>query len=102
MTTSSPALEPDPIGAFGARLGYEFSTRDSLEAALAHRSWCAENDGVTSNERLEFLGDSVLGLKGLALIGHGSSSAKAVVNAVRIAHELADARVIEALGASVT
>ncbi|MEY2474656.1 MAG: phosphate acyltransferase [Actinomycetota bacterium] len=47
-------------------------------------------------------GAALLGLKGLALIGHGSSSAKAVVNAVRIAHELADARVIEALGASVT
>jgi ribonuclease-3 len=55
-------LVPDPIGSFGARLGYEFSTRDALEAALAHRSWCAENEGQKSNERLEFLGDSVLGL----------------------------------------
>ena len=27
-----------------------------------HRSWCAENPGHPSNERLEFLGDSVLGL----------------------------------------
>jgi len=27
-----------------------------------HRSWCAENAGHPSNERLEFLGDSVLGL----------------------------------------
>lgn len=27
-----------------------------------HRSWCAENAGHGSNERLEFLGDSVLGL----------------------------------------
>jgi len=46
-------------------------------------------------------GAALLGLKGLALIGHGSSSAKAVLNAVRIAHELADARLIDALGASV-
>lgn len=30
--------------------------------ALAHRSWCAENPGQESNERLEFLGDAVLGL----------------------------------------
>jgi ribonuclease III len=30
--------------------------------ALTHRSWCAENGGAESNERLEFLGDSVLGL----------------------------------------
>jgi len=29
---------------------------------LAHRSWCAENPGAASNERLEFLGDAVLGL----------------------------------------
>jgi ribonuclease-3 len=30
--------------------------------ALTHRSWCAENAGEASNERLEFLGDAVLGL----------------------------------------
>jgi len=30
--------------------------------ALSHRSWCAENGHVDSNERLEFLGDAVLGL----------------------------------------
>jgi ribonuclease-3 len=29
---------------------------------LSHRSWCAENPGWASNERLEFLGDAVLGL----------------------------------------
>lgn len=28
--------------------------------ALTHRSWCAENHGNASNERLEFLGDSVI------------------------------------------
>lgn len=33
-----------------------------LTQALAHRSWCAENPGQPSNERLEFLGDAVLGL----------------------------------------
>ena len=46
-------------------------------------------------------GAALLGLKGLCLIGHGSSSATAVVNAVRIAHELADANIVDALGASV-
>jgi ribonuclease-3 len=30
--------------------------------ALTHRSWCAEHPGEASNERLEFLGDAVLGL----------------------------------------
>jgi ribonuclease-3 len=29
---------------------------------MAHRSWCAETPGEPSNERLEFLGDAVLGL----------------------------------------
>jgi ribonuclease-3 len=33
-----------------------------LERALSHRSWCAEVGGRPSNERLEFLGDAVLGL----------------------------------------
>lgn len=33
-----------------------------MEQALAHRSWCSENAGTESNERLEFLGDAVLGL----------------------------------------
>ena len=29
---------------------------------MRHRSWCSENPGHQSNERLEFLGDAVLGL----------------------------------------
>lgn len=33
-----------------------------LELAVTHRSWCAEHPGHDSNERLEFLGDAVLGL----------------------------------------
>ncbi len=32
-----------------------------LELALTHRSWAYENGGVATNERLEFLGDSILG-----------------------------------------
>lgn len=34
---------------------------DLLELALTHRSWAYENGGVATNERLEFLGDSILG-----------------------------------------
>jgi ribonuclease-3 len=33
-----------------------------LGPALVHRSWCAEHPGWDSNERLEFLGDAVLGI----------------------------------------
>ena len=43
-------------------LGVEFEDPEWLDRSLAHRSWCAENGDVSSNERLEFLGDSVLGL----------------------------------------
>lgn len=39
-----------------------FIDRRHLDAALIHRSFCAENPDAVSNERLEFLGDSVLGL----------------------------------------
>ena len=33
-----------------------------LDLALTHRSWAHENGGLPTNERLEFLGDSVLGV----------------------------------------
>ncbi len=45
-----------------AQLGYVFVDRALLSLALTHRSWCSEHAGYPSNERLEFLGDSVLGL----------------------------------------
>ncbi|WP_103063519.1 ribonuclease III [Actinomyces qiguomingii] len=35
---------------------------DLLNLALTHRSWAHEHGGLPTNERLEFLGDSVLGL----------------------------------------
>jgi ribonuclease-3 len=44
------------------RLGWEVADQGLLLQAVCHRSWCAENPGWESNERLEFLGDSVLGL----------------------------------------
>ncbi|MFI0353978.1 ribonuclease III [Actinomadura sp. 9N407] len=44
-----------------AALGVEV-THDLLERALTHRSYAYENGGLPTNERLEFLGDSVLGL----------------------------------------
>ena len=53
---------PAGDGALAARLGHAFTTPDLLGQALAHRSWCSEHGGVASNERLEYLGDAVLGL----------------------------------------
>jgi ribonuclease-3 len=45
------------------KLGYTFQNRALLEEALNHSSYANEHrsDGIVSNERLEFLGDSVLG-----------------------------------------
>ncbi len=44
-------------------LGYSFSDPDLLHAALIHSSYANENraSGARSNERLEYLGDSILG-----------------------------------------
>jgi ribonuclease III len=42
-------------------LGVELSP-ELLGLALTHRSWAYEHGGLPTNERLEFLGDSVLGL----------------------------------------
>ena len=46
------------------RLGYTFRDRKRLEGALYHSSYANEHRslGIHSNERLEFLGDAVLGL----------------------------------------
>ena len=49
-------------GSLSARIGHAFADPSLLTLALTHRSWCAEHPGDESNERLEFLGDSVLGL----------------------------------------
>ena len=48
--------------ALAERLGWDVADAELLTRSLAHRSWCAETPGSGSNERLEFLGDAVLGL----------------------------------------
>jgi ribonuclease-3 len=45
-----------------ARLAWDVGNQELFAQALAHRSWCAEHPGLEPNERLEFLGDAVLGL----------------------------------------
>jgi ribonuclease-3 len=44
------------------RLGDPVLDPDLLDRALTHRSYAYENGGLPTNERLEFLGDSVLGV----------------------------------------
>jgi ribonuclease-3 len=53
---------PTPLEALAARLKRPFRDPELLARSLAHRSWCAETEGAASNERLEFLGDAVLGI----------------------------------------
>ena len=45
-------------------LGYTFKDKALLRAALYHSSYANEHrgSGISSNERLEFLGDAVLGV----------------------------------------
>lgn len=51
---------PDPA-ALADKLGVELDT-GLVVLALTHRSYAYENGGLPTNERLEFLGDSVLGV----------------------------------------
>lgn len=55
-------IPADKLARFIERLGYDFVDPGLLGCSLTHRSWCAEHAGFESNERLEFLGDSVLGV----------------------------------------
>ena len=52
------------------KLGHRFNDITLLKSALTHSSYANENKkyGIISNERLEFLGDSVLGMTVASLI----------------------------------
>ena len=56
------AVDPALDARLQLALGWTFVDHDLLDRALTHRSYCAEHGVEESNERLEFLGDSVLGL----------------------------------------
>lgn len=51
-----------PDAGLEARLGHRFASSSLLEAALTHPSYAHERSAGCGNERLEFLGDAVLGL----------------------------------------
>jgi ribonuclease III len=58
-----------PVAEMEAAFGVALDP-DLLERALTHRSYAYENGGLPTNERLEFLGDSVLGLVVTAALFH--------------------------------
>jgi ribonuclease-3 len=64
-------VEKSPYAELERRMGYHFRRLDWLEQALTHRSFRFERPGVTAdNQRLEFLGDAVLGLLTAAHLFH--------------------------------
>ena len=54
-------MTAEELEELGAILGHRFAHPERLEQALTHRSR-RQNDAGSDNERLEFLGDRVLGL----------------------------------------
>ena len=55
------AAHPSDLEALQRKLGYTFHDLLLLEQALTHRSFAHEHPPARDNERLEFLGDAVLG-----------------------------------------
>lgn len=56
-------LRSNPNRELEKEIGYSFRKRQLLTAALTHRSYRFENPGIEfDNQRLEFLGDAVLGM----------------------------------------
>ena len=86
------------LAALADRIGHHFTDESLLRRALAHRSWCAETPGAISNERLEFLGDAVLGWAIADMVYHRYDVAegqltdlrKSVVNAIALAEVAQD------------
>lgn len=64
-----PLMSEDKLAALQQRLGYRFQDRSLLERALTHASAVAPDEArASSYQRLEFLGDRVLGLSVAALL----------------------------------
>ncbi len=59
---SPPRISKPAIAALQKRLGYNFKTQELLLEAMTHASSETQSAGLANNERLEFLGDRVLGL----------------------------------------
>lgn len=57
---SGDAAESDTVATLAERLAVDVGA-ELLELALTHRSFAYEHGGIAHNERLEFLGDSILG-----------------------------------------
>lgn len=54
-------MDMEKVEAFEKAVGYVFQNKELIKIALTHSSYANENKLPKNNERLEFLGDSVLG-----------------------------------------
>lgn len=61
---NSKTVKPLPVNELEAAIGYKYKQIGLLQTAMTHSSYCNENKHgkhrIEDNERLEFLGDSVL------------------------------------------
>jgi ribonuclease-3 len=82
-------FDPAERASLESALGHVFRDVSLLEIALQHPSYAHEIDGSRGNERLEYLGDAVLGLAAARLLfeahpdwdeGHLSRARAALVN----------------------
>lgn len=107
MSVGDPAGREGVAGEAGVRdaararieqaLGHRFRRPELLETALRHASHAHESGEGESNERLEFLGDAVLGLA----VAHALYEARPdwrEGDLTRATHALVDARALEQLG----
>ena len=55
-------MKKDKFEMLEKKIGYNFNNKDLLKTALTHKTFAFEsNVPIEYNERLEFLGDSILG-----------------------------------------
>jgi ribonuclease-3 len=99
-------LPTTEMRALADRLEWPVRDPELLAQAMAHRSWCAEHVGLASNERLEFLGDAVLGVvvtdhlyRSYPALPEGelAKARAAVVNSVTLAEVAGELRIGEAI-----
>jgi glycerol-3-phosphate acyltransferase PlsX len=81
------------VGAFGSSAEYQ-AHADALMPALLplYETLDPETYG----------GAILLGVDGVCIISHGSSSARAITNGIRVAHELVDANIVTELAAAIS
>ena len=88
-----------PLQALARRVGHTFADEALLATAMRHRSWISEHDGFESNERLEFLGDAIVGWVVADIVytqhsdlpeGKLTDLRKSVVNALALAEVAAE------------